>query len=95
MRLGTILTTFAALFLAELGDKTQLTILALVTGGRDRLSVFLGASAALVASSLVAVVAGEALVRVVDPNVLRIGAGLLLLGFGVFVLREGVVGLRG
>ncbi len=94
MRIATILSTFGVLFLAELGDKTQLTVLSLISGGRERWSVILGASLALVASTVLAAVFGEALLRLVDERWLKLGSGLLLVGFGVLVLLDAARAFR-
>jgi Ca2+/H+ antiporter, TMEM165/GDT1 family len=94
MELATIATTFGALFLAELGDKTQLTVLTFVTSGRDRTSVILGASAALVASTVLAAFFGSALTRVVNLNWLKLGSAVVFLVVGVLVAVEAVSGLR-
>jgi Ca2+/H+ antiporter, TMEM165/GDT1 family len=80
------LTTFGAVFLAELGDKTQLATLAFAAGGRSRWAVFLGAAAALVMTSALAVLAGEALSRVVPPLWLKRGAAVAFLVIGLWVL---------
>jgi putative Ca2+/H+ antiporter (TMEM165/GDT1 family) len=79
------LTTFATVFLAELGDKTQLATLALATGG-SRLAVFVGAACALVLTSLIAVLAGDLVARHVPPVYLQRGAGLLFVALGVVTL---------
>ena len=81
--------TLSAIFLAEIGDKTQLAIVAFSASGSSRLAVFLGASAALVASSALAVLAGAALTRWVSPLWLHRGAGLLFVGFGLLLLLGG------
>lgn len=75
-------SSFALVFLAELGDKTQLATLALAASGRSKLAVFLGAAGALVATSAVAVLAGEGLARAVPEIWIRraAGAGFLILG---------------
>ena len=86
-------TTFLTIFLAELGDKTQLATFALASGGQSRWTVFLGSALALVASSAVAVLAGEALGRVISPIWLQRGAVVLFLVLGVVFLwaaRHGV-----
>jgi putative Ca2+/H+ antiporter (TMEM165/GDT1 family) len=70
-----ISSTFALIFLAELGDKTQLATLALSASGRSRLSIFLGSALALAATSAIAVLVGEGLARVVPPIWLRRAAG--------------------
>jgi putative Ca2+/H+ antiporter (TMEM165/GDT1 family) len=78
-------STFAAVFIAELGDKTQLATLTLAASG-SRWTVFLGSALALVASSLVAVLAGEAVTRVVPPIWIKRGAGLIFVVMGAFFL---------
>ena len=87
-------TVFVALFLAELGDKTQLAVISFVSGGSSRLAVFLGASAALIASTGLAVLVGDALLRVVPPAYLQLGAAALFLVVGILVGVEAVRELR-
>lgn len=79
-------TTFVAVFIAELGDKTQLATLSFATSGSSRLSVFIGAALALVASTAIAVIFGEALARAIPPRVLQRIAGVLFLVIGAWVL---------
>ena len=79
-------TTFGTVFLAELGDKTQLATLVFATGGRSRLPVFLGAAGALVATSAIAVLAGDAVTRVVSPALLKRIAGVAFVAIGAWVL---------
>jgi putative Ca2+/H+ antiporter (TMEM165/GDT1 family) len=86
MDLRVFLTTFGAVFLAELGDKTQLATLAFAGTGNQRLSVFLGSASALVVTSAIAVLAGEALGRVVSPLMLKRIAGVMFFLIGVWVL---------
>ncbi len=69
--LRTVLTTFALVFLAELGDKTQLAIFVLSTRGRPW-AVFIGAGGALLASTLLAVILGYTLPRFVPVSATRI-----------------------
>ena len=90
----TTLTVFAALFLAELGDKTQLAVISFTAGGMNRWAVALGASAALIASTVLAVLVGEALLRVVRPEYLQLGAAALFLIVGVLVGAEALRSLR-
>ena len=79
-------TTFAAVFIAELGDKTQLATLSFAASGSSRWSVFIGSAAALVASSAIAVVVGEGLTRVISPRTLQRAAGVLFLVIGAWVI---------
>lgn len=83
-------STFAAIFLAEIGDKTQLATLSLAAGGSSRWVVFAGSALALVATSAIAVLAGEALSRAIPPIWLKRGAGVLFIVLGVvFLLGSG------
>ena len=79
-------STFAAIFLAEIGDKTQLATLSLAAGGSSRWVVFAGSALALVATSAIAVVAGEALTRAIPPVWIKRGAGVLFIVLGVLFL---------
>ncbi len=80
--------TFALVFLAELGDKTQLATMMLAGRAERPGLVFLAAAAALVLSSLVAVVAGTLLARVIPPMAIRVVAGCLFLVLGVLLLMD-------
>jgi len=79
-------STFAAIFLAELGDKTQLATLSLAAGSQQRWVVFVGSALALVASSAVAVLAGDAVARLIPPVWLERGAGAVFLVLGAITL---------
>ena len=86
-----LFTTFGAIFIAELGDKTQLATLSMSSGKEiNRLSVFIGSASALVCTSLLAVVAGGVISRYVPEAYLRRGAGLLFIVLGLlYVFRKG------
>lgn len=82
-----VVTTFATVFLAELGDKTQLATLTFATSSPGaKWAVFLGSAAALVLCSALAVVGGELISRVVSPNVLKRIAGVAFVLIGIWVL---------
>jgi putative Ca2+/H+ antiporter (TMEM165/GDT1 family) len=86
-------STFAAIFVAELGDKTQLATLSLASGGSSRWAVFAGSALALVTTSALAVLAGEAVSTVVSPIWLRRSAGVVFLVLGaIFLLGPPRVG---
>jgi Ca2+/H+ antiporter, TMEM165/GDT1 family len=78
-------STFAAIFLAEMGDKTQLATMSLAAGS-SRWVVFAAAATALVATSAVAVIAGEAVARVVPAIWVKRAAGLLFVLLGALYL---------
>ena len=73
------LSTFVTIFLAELGDKTQVTILLMSAGSQSPLTVFVGAGLALIATSLIGVLLGRWLAKRVSPDTLDTCAGILLL----------------
>jgi putative Ca2+/H+ antiporter (TMEM165/GDT1 family) len=73
---------FVTLFLAELGDKTQLAIITLTAESPSKLSVFLGASLALVTVSLLAVLLGSLLTQYVPTEWLQriVAAAFIIIG---------------
>ena len=86
------LKIFALIFLAELGDKTQLAAMASAANQpQARLTILLAASAALVASTLVAVLFGAQITRWIPERAIKLGAALLFLLFGALLLREALV----
>ena len=80
------LTTFATVFLAELGDKTQLATMLLVAQDKSPLAVFLGSASALVVSSLVGVLAGGLIAKYIPEIWVRIAAGSGFIILGVLLL---------
>ena len=82
-------TTFAAIFLAEIGDKTQLATLSLAGSGSSRWIVFAGSALALVAASAIAVLVGESLTRLIPPVWIKRAAGSLFVVLGVLLLVGG------
>jgi putative Ca2+/H+ antiporter (TMEM165/GDT1 family) len=84
--LGLALTVFTVIFLLELPDKTALATLVLATRTRP-LPVFLGAAAAFVVQSAVAVAAGS-LLSLLPRDPIRIGAGVLFLVMAAVIVRQ-------
>ncbi|HTL88198.1 MAG TPA: TMEM165/GDT1 family protein [Leptolyngbya sp.] len=72
-------STFITIFLAELGDKTQMATLLMSAQSHAPWVVFAGAAAALVATSLVGVLVGRWLCQNVSPRTLEKAAGCILL----------------
>ena len=82
MDFALLLSTFITVFLAELGDKTQLATVAL-SGTSDRpFAVFLGSSSALVIASLIGALAGGSMSTVIPSDLLQLAAsvGFLIIG---------------
>lgn len=79
---------FASVFLAELGDKTQLATLMFATNKElSRLGVFASSSVALVLSALLAVVFGGQIAAFVSTEKLKIIAGVGFIVIGLWTLR--------
>lgn len=76
---GIFASTFITIFLAELGDKTQVATMLMSAESQSPLVVFAGAGAALVATSLIGVLLGRWLSKRVSEETLDICAGVLLL----------------
>ena len=79
------LTTFGTIFLAELGDKTQLAAIMMTSKTKLPLSVFLGASLALCLVTIVGVLLGEGLIAVIPQNILKKGAALAFIVIGIWM----------
>lgn len=86
MDLKLIGSTFLVIFLAELGDKTQLATLSLAAQSGKKWSIFLGASSALIATSLIGTLLGGTLGHLIRPDCVRLGAGLLFIVLGVLMI---------
>ncbi len=86
MDLKILLKTFGMIFLAELGDKTQLATFSFAAESKSRLAVFLGSAGALVLTSLLAVVLGSGVSRLVPANYIRTGAGALFVFLGLWMI---------
>ena len=80
------LGTFGAVFLAELGDKTQLATMALAGDSKKPWVVFAASSLALVAAAGLGAAAGGLLGKWVPEAWVRRGAALLFIGAGVWLL---------
>ncbi|MDL1984257.1 MAG: TMEM165/GDT1 family protein [Deltaproteobacteria bacterium] len=80
------ISTFGLVFLAELGDKTQLATLSLSANYNSKISVFLGSAFALIVSSLLAVLFGAGLSRLLPLNYIQIGAGIFFIIIGIWIL---------
>ncbi|MEC8214043.1 MAG: TMEM165/GDT1 family protein [Cyanobacteriota bacterium] len=83
--LAVLVSTFTTVFVAELGDKTQLATLLLSAQSGAPWLVFLGAATALIASSLVGVLVGRWLAQVLPPERLQLMAGVLMIGLGLWL----------
>ena len=79
-------STFLTVFLAELGDKTQLATVAISGTTKRPLAVFLGSSSALVLASLLGAIAGGSMATVIPTNFLKLVASIGFLVIGAKLL---------
>ena len=79
------LATFGTIFLAELGDKTQLATIMMTSETKLPLSVFIGASLALCLVTLAGVLFGEGLIALIPQNILKKVAALAFITIGVWM----------
>jgi Ca2+/H+ antiporter, TMEM165/GDT1 family len=80
-----LLSTFALLFVAELGDKTQLAVISMTARHKMPLWIFLGATLALAAVTGIGVLGGELLTRFIPEAILRKIAAALFVAMGVLM----------
>ena len=81
-------TTFTTIFIAELGDKTQLSTLMLSAESGKPIIVFIGSSIALISSSLVGVLIGKWLSDKISPNKFTFFTGLLMIIISIFLAND-------
>jgi putative Ca2+/H+ antiporter (TMEM165/GDT1 family) len=82
-------TVFMSVFVAELGDKTQLaTLLFAADKDANKLTVFVGAALALVMTSAIGVLAGSAISQYVSPKALQYLAGIGFIAIGLWTLAK-------
>tara|TARA_B100001989_G_scaffold240266_1_gene205179 strand:- start:4011 stop:4337 length:327 start_codon:yes stop_codon:yes gene_type:complete len=86
--LSIFLTTFTTIFIAELGDKTQIATLMLSAESGKPIIVFLGSSLALISSSIVGVLIGKWLSKKVSPSKFALSTGILMVIISVFLAYD-------
>ena len=82
------ITTFTTIFIAELGDKTQIATLMLSAESGKPIVVFIGSSLALISSSLVGVLIGKWLSKKISPDKFTFFAGLLMILISLFLAYD-------
>jgi len=84
-----LLTVFISIFIAELGDKTQLATMMFAANKEvSKLTVFIGASLALILASGIGVLAGELISNYISPKTLNYiaGTGFIIIG-GITLIK--------
>ena len=86
--LSIFITTFTTIFIAELGDKTQIATLMLSAESGKPIIVFLGSSLALISSSVVGVLIGKWLSQKISPSKFSLFTGALMIIISVFLAYD-------
>lgn len=81
-----ILTTFFLVFIAELGDKTQITTMLLSADNSSKLAVFIGSALALVCSSFIGVMLGSVINKYIPPNIIQLASAIAFIIIGFLLL---------
>ena len=81
-----ILSTFFIVFIAELGDKTQLATMLISSQSNSKLAVLIGSSVALVCSSIIGVLLGSVLNKYIPANILQKASAVAFICIGSLLL---------
>ena len=88
MLLTLLFTTFITVFLAEMGDKTQLTTITLSSTTNKPFAVFVGSSIALILATLLGALAGGSIANLIPAFLLKLISGIVFLIIGINLLAQ-------
>ena len=88
MLLTLLFSTFITVFLAEMGDKTQLTTITLSSTTNKPLAVFLGSAIALILATLLGALAGGSISNLIPAFLLKLLSGIVFLILGINLLTQ-------
>ena len=88
MLITLLFTTFFTVFLAEMGDKTQLTTITLSSTTNKPLAVFIGSSIALILATLLGALAGGSISNLIPAFLLKLLSGIVFLFIGINLLSQ-------
>ena len=86
-----LITSFSTIFLAELGDKTQLATLLLSAQSGRPLIIFIGAGLALISTSLLGVLIGRWIANNLPRQRFTVVSGIIMLSLGVYLVTQGCI----
>ena len=87
--LSILITSFSTIFLAELGDKTQIATLMLSAQSGRPIIIFIGASLALISTSLLGVLIGRWIANNFPRQRFTLVSGIIMLSLGLFLVLQG------
>ena len=83
-----LITSFSTIFLAELGDKTQLATLMLSAQSNRPLIIFTGAALALITTSLLGVLIGQWIANNLPRQNFTVVSGIIMLSLGIYLVMQ-------
>ena len=86
-----LITSFSTIFLAELGDKTQIATLMLSAQSGKPLSIFIAASLALIFTSLLGVLIGQWIANNLPRQRFTLISGIIMLSLGIYLVIKGFI----
>ncbi len=86
-----LITSFSTIFLAELGDKTQLATLMLSAQSGRPIIIFTGASLALITTSLLGVLIGQWIAKNLPRQKFTVITGAIMLSLGLYLSSQGFI----
>ena len=90
MLITLLFTTFVTVFLAEMGDKTQLTTITLSSTTNKPLAVFIGSSVALILATLLGALAGSSIANLIPAFLLKLLSGIVFLIIGINLMAQSI-----
>ena len=86
-----LITSFSTIFLAELGDKTQLATLMLSAQSGRPLIIFTAAALALISTSLLGVLVGQWIANNLPRQRFTLVSGIIMLSLGIYLVTQGFI----
>ena len=86
-----LITSFSTIFLAELGDKTQLATLILSAQSGRPIIIFTGAALALISTSLLAVLIGRWIANNLPRQRFTLVSGIIMVSLGIYLVTQGFI----
>ena len=84
-----LITSFSTIFLAELGDKTQIATLMLSAQSGRPIIIFTGAALALITTSLLGVLIGRWIANNLPRQSFTLVTGIIMLSLGIYLVSQG------
>ena len=89
--LSILITSFSTIFLAEIGDKTQIATLMLSAQSGRPLIIFIAAALALIATSLLGVLIGQWIANKLPRKSFTLVSGIIMLSLGIYLISLGLL----